>query len=369
VLNVVKNAPLDKFGISIVQTDLQDRARLESQYVNSILRSTNVYTIRSFRRHMQAFDNASKYPSLVLKQFLTFLFTIVYKGVNGSTLSRVRDSDLIYLIRNDDIPYLRVDKTKTVVLGSTHCSTLGLSSKRTGLRRLRKLFRVLKYRRINGFHFTSPKWQRDAVLHKKYDFLLPLGTDTDLFYPRRGTNNRRGRVRFLFVSRLEADKGVTRLLDAWKLMSLENAELHIAGTGSLAELVETTADEKRVFYHGVLSNENLAALYRSCDVFVFPTQGEIYGLVVLEALASGLFAIVSEDLKGNFDEFERMGMLEYVRNEAKEISESMTRSTTKLELLAGQRETVFDYIRANCDWQSVSANLYSNFKRILDEPS
>lgn len=365
VLNVVKNAPPDKFDISIVQTDLQDRRRLNPQYVDDILRSTTVYTIKSFRRNLGALDNASNYLTLAIKQFSIVLLGLIYRRVNASTLDKVRGSDLVYLIRNDDLPYLKIYRT-SVVLGSTHCSTLTLSSKRGGFGRLRRLFRVLKYRRIDGFHFTSAKWQRESVLHKKCDFLLPLGTDTDLFYPQKKMDDRKGRVRFLFVSRLEADKGVTRLLDAWKLTSLANAELHIAGTGSLAGLVKMAADNDRVVYHGVLSNEDLAALYRSCDIFVFPTRGEIYGLVVLEALASGLFAIVSEDLRGNFDEFENMGVLEYVRNDLLAISEGMVRIASSLNQVP-RREKAYDYIKANNDWRSVSTSLFSTFNRILLE--
>ncbi len=367
VLNVVKNAPSDKFRISILQTDLQDMTRLDSQYVADILKATSLYTIKSFRRHLRKLDRTSSYPSLAVKVLVTYLFNLIYRRLNASALNRVRDSDVIYLIRNDDLPYLKIDSRRTVVLGSTHCSTLTLSSKRKGLRNLRRLFRVWKYRRIDGFHFTSARWQNEAVLHKMYDFLLPLGTDTKLYHPKENLDDVGERVRFLFVSRLEADKGVTRLLDAWKLTNLENAELHIAGTGSLAGLVKTAADRERIIYHGVLSNEDLASLYRSCNVFVFPTQGEIYGLVVLEALASGLFALVSEDLRGTFDQFESMGMLEYVQNDPKTISESMSKIATDLGQLEGRRGKVFEYIRANHDWQSMSANLYSTFNRILDE--
>ncbi len=366
VLNVVKNAPLDKFSLSIVQTDLQDMARLDPDYVGNILGPTKVYTIRSFRRQLGSLGNASNYISLVMKQFVTYLLNIVYKRLNGSTLSIVRSSDLIYLIRNDDLPYLTVDKAKTVVLGSTHCSTLTLSPKRRGLRSFRRIFRVLKYRKIDGFHFTSGKWRKEAVIHKKYDFLLPLGTDTRLFHPSE-VNRPPGRVRFLFLSRLEAGKGVRRLLEAWRLMNTKDAELHIAGTGTLTNLVKAAADGKKIFYDGIPSDQEKALLYRESDVFVFPSQEEIYGLVVLEALASGLYAVVSEDLRGNFDEFERMGMLEYTQNDPVAISDAMTRIASKPEALQSRQERVYEYIKLNHDSRNLSAELFATFERILNE--
>jgi glycosyltransferase involved in cell wall biosynthesis len=363
VLNIVKNAPRDRFDISIVQTDLQDRARLDPRYVSTALGSAQIYTIKSYRHRFSVLDNASNYASLALKQIVTYLLNAIYRVVNRSTLNKFRDSDLIYLIRNEDLSYLNPDKTRTIVLGSTHCSSLTLSPKRRGLLRPRKLLRVLRYRRIDGFHFTSARWQKDAIVHKRYDFLLPLGTDAQLFHPRR-ERRIQGRIKFLFVSRLETDKGIVRLLEAWKIARLRNAELHIAGTGSMTRLVQESADNRQVFYHGVLSNEDLATLYRQCDVFVFPTEGEIYGLVVLEALASGLFVIASDDLRGNFDDFEEMGTLEYVRNEPREISERMVRIAENPSKLMLGAET-HQYIDAHYNWQSVSTTLFSMFERIL----
>jgi glycosyltransferase involved in cell wall biosynthesis len=370
VLNVVKHAPLDRFTISVVQTDLQDRARLDLRFVQDVLGPTNLYNIRSFRKYVSRFEVASKpalYPfRLVLKELVTYLISGIYRSINRPSLDKVRDSDLIYLVRNNDLPYLKIER-RTVVLGSTHSSTLTIRSKLKGLRGVRKHFRALKYRRIDGFHFTSGKWWKIAVLHKKYDFLLPLGTDTSLHYPLSKPGDGKRGVRFLFVSRLEEEKGVTRLLDAWKLVNLDNAELHIAGTGSLAELVKEAANSQRIVYHGVLSDGDLAALYRSCDVFVFPAQNEIYGLVVLEALASGLFTIVGEDMRGNFDEFENMGMLEYVQHEPKTLADSMTYAARNLKHLAAKRIEVYEYIRVNHDWSNVSATLYSIFDKILSE--
>jgi len=54
---------------------------------------------------------------------------------------------------------------------------------------------------------------------------------------------------------------------------------------------------RRVVFTGGVSDAELRALYRSCDVFVYPTRGDTLPLVVLEAMASGL-PVVSTTVGG-----------------------------------------------------------------------
>jgi glycosyltransferase involved in cell wall biosynthesis len=370
ILNVVKKAPANRFILSVVQMDLQDRPRLDSRVVKESLGPTDLYTIRSFRKYIERFEGTPPkspyYPAkLALKEVVSFVLAQIYRNINGMTLKRVKDSDLIYLMRNDDLPYLTIARD-CVVIGSTHCSTLNLGSGFRSFGRLRRILRMLRYRRIDGFHFTTAKWYNQAIVRKEYDFLIPLGTDTQLHYPTTRKQGAKEPVRFLFVSRLEPEKGITRLLDAWRIMKMDDVELHIAGTGSLVGEVEAAARSGQVRYHGVPSDSVLADLYRSCNVFVFPARNEIYGLVVLEALASGLFAIVGDDLKGNFDEFERMGMLEYVQDDPKNLADRMTITATNLEEIENSKKKVFEYIKTNHDWTSISRELYSRLETILD---
>lgn len=93
-----------------------------------------------------------------------------------------------------------------------------------------------------------------------------------------------------FLGRLIYYKGVEYLVEA---MQDVEGKLIIAGDGDLKadllELVKKLSIEDRVEFVGTLSDEEVAAYYHACDVFVLPSieSSEAYGLVQLEAHACG----------------------------------------------------------------------------------
>lgn len=127
-------------------------------------------------------------------------------------------------------------------------------------------------------------------------WIAPNTVDND-FYRSRATE-RRGRVgpvRFLFAGRLESVKGVACLLDAWSRVP-GDVELAIAGWGSLDVAVHervAAAAMPPVRTLGHLDREQLARAYAEADVFVFPSVSDPWGLVLNEAMASGLPVIAS----------------------------------------------------------------------------
>jgi glycosyltransferase involved in cell wall biosynthesis len=103
----------------------------------------------------------------------------------------------------------------------------------------------------------------------------------------------------LFLSRLHPKKGVDRLLRAWAQVQAEFPawELRIVGPDSdgyaanLAALARTVAAQ-RVTFHGPAFGDARTAHFRTAQLFVLPTHSENFGLVVAEALAHGIPAIV-----------------------------------------------------------------------------
>ena len=102
----------------------------------------------------------------------------------------------------------------------------------------------------------------------------------------------------LFVGRLAEIKGVTYLLEAMKSI---DALLVIVGDGPLrADLeAQAIAIKDKVVFLGAKTHEELKTLYASADIFVAPSVTakdggqEGLGLVILEALASGLPVVAS----------------------------------------------------------------------------
>lgn len=102
----------------------------------------------------------------------------------------------------------------------------------------------------------------------------------------------------LFVGRLEREKGVDVLLDAWRLADMgEDARLAVAGTGPLLSLVEAAGDSVRAL--GAVPRDGLPALYAAADALVLPsvrtaTFLEPWGLVINEAMLQGTPIIASD---------------------------------------------------------------------------
>lgn len=102
----------------------------------------------------------------------------------------------------------------------------------------------------------------------------------------------------LFVGRLAEKKGVTYLIEAMKSI---DALLVIVGDGPLRGDLEKQAlsIRNKVIFLGAKTHEDLKAIYASADVFVIPSvttkdgDQEGFGLVMLEAMASGLPVIAS----------------------------------------------------------------------------
>jgi glycosyltransferase involved in cell wall biosynthesis len=107
------------------------------------------------------------------------------------------------------------------------------------------------------------------------------GVDTDLFRPRTQKVLALPEPIFLFVGRLAVEKN----LDAFLSLDLPGSKV-VVGDGPARSQLESRFPQAH--FLGPLSGESLAETYASADVFVFPTLTDTFGIVLLEALASGL---------------------------------------------------------------------------------
>jgi glycosyltransferase involved in cell wall biosynthesis len=135
-------------------------------------------------------------------------------------------------------------------------------------------------------------------------FVAPNAVDNGLYAARAGDRaSRTGPVRFLFVGRLEPSKGILALLDAWTGFA-DEAELTLVGDGSLLQGIRervTRAAMPSIRIPGHIDREGLAAEYARADVFVFPSVSDPWGLVINEAMASGL-PVVTTSAPGAVDD-------------------------------------------------------------------
>lgn len=127
--------------------------------------------------------------------------------------------------------------------------------------------------------------------------LMQRGIDAQLFCPeRRRRDAADGSCVLGFVGRLSVEKNV-RLLAAvqqeLEAQGFRDFRFRIVGHGSEDQWLREHLP--RAEFTGVLRGEALAQAYADMDVFVFPSHTETFGNVVLEALASGVPAVVTPD--------------------------------------------------------------------------
>jgi glycosyltransferase involved in cell wall biosynthesis len=120
----------------------------------------------------------------------------------------------------------------------------------------------------------------------------PYGVDLGRFSPLWRPAPSRP-LRFLFLGTLSVRKGVPLLLDTWRGLSPRDAELWLAGplTRQHAALIPSLPGLRVI---GKTPHRELPRLLRECDVLVFPSYFEGFGLVLLEAMAAGLPVIATD---------------------------------------------------------------------------
>jgi len=127
--------------------------------------------------------------------------------------------------------------------------------------------------------------------------LMARGVDAELFDPARRNRAKEDRDQLLgYVGRLSVEKNMA-------LLAQVQQELEMKGHRSFRFLIVGHGSEEawlrerlpRAEFTGVLKGEALAQAYANMDLFVFPSHTDTFGNVVLEALASGVPAIVTPD--------------------------------------------------------------------------
>jgi phosphatidylinositol alpha 1,6-mannosyltransferase len=154
---------------------------------------------------------------------------------------------------------------------------------------------ILRFYKIPRVLFAPNPELIDLLVERTHKPVHPMyrGVDTNLFTPAR-RDRESGPFTIGYVGRLTIEKNIHALaeIEAALGQAMGSAfRFSIVGQG--AEEQWLRARMRHADFHGALRGEALARAYANMDVFVFPSRTDTFGNVVLEALASGVPAIVT----------------------------------------------------------------------------
>jgi len=193
--------------------------------------------------------------------------------------------------------------------------------------------------------------------------LMPRGVDAQLFTPEMRKREPGDRDHVLgFVGRLSVEKNVALLVQVQQEleeMGHKSFRFLIVGHGGDEAWLRERLPKAE--FAGVLRGEALSTAYANMDLFVFPSHTDTFGNVVLEALASGVPAIVTPD--GGPKTIVRDGVTGRIAEDAS-FAEAVASILGNPELHVEMRQAARAHAMT-MSWDAVFEGVYSAYAPIL----
>jgi glycosyltransferase involved in cell wall biosynthesis len=199
--------------------------------------------------------------------------------------------------------------------------------------------------------------------------LWPGGVDASLFHPSRKSAEMRKRLTegnpdsplLLYVGRISAEKNLETLRPV--LEAFPNARLVLVGNGPHRKSLERHFAGLPVYFAGFLYNEELADAYASSDIFLMPSRTETLGLVVLEAMCSGLPVVAAR--AGGIPEMIENGVSGYLVDSEAETIERIGELLQSQENRANMGERARTHASAR-SWSNATIRLVEMYGKVLE---
>ncbi len=176
-----------------------------------------------------------------------------------------------------------------------------------------------------------------------------------------------------FVGRLVQEKGVQVLIDAIPevLAHHPKTKFVIAGKGpKLGELkhqAEVMGVADRCYFTGFIDDETRDHLYRLCDLAVFPSLYEPFGIVALEAMAAKVPVLVTEvgGLSGIVED--GIDGIKVLPGSAHELAQGILRVLREPQLREKIRRNGYTKAREKYNWPGIAKKITQVYERIYQE--
>lgn len=322
-------------------------------------------SINSMEYNIVIYSTGKVYSPVVLWLIVPLIIKL-YGFIFRKQLQFLNDQDVIYLFDNRDVG-LVPHKCVSKIVGTNH----GFVYERIPRSKFKEL--IVKsmgkmtlmgiiFHRIKYWHLFPGITDKVGYIPKN-NIILPIGIKLDEYSSSKGGSD----VKFLFAGQLKEGKGIKTVLDAWSQEHINNyGTLTVCGWGPLGDELSKNSP-KNVIFKGFVSDNDLRNLFSQSDIFVYPTKGDNFGFVILEALASGMHVLTTEIMSGLFDEFQEIGALEYINDDVSSFEERMRISAENITTIRMQSIEVRKIVEQYYGLDTVSNKLYNYFKEISKE--
>ncbi len=205
---------------------------------------------------------------------------------------------------------------------------------------------------ISDRFFVPSEHYRKAFVSRGLNYskvsTFKRGVDTELFSPYKRQENfwverlgvkKHQRV-VLYVGRVSKEKGLDNFL--YVARCFPEDIFVVVGDGPYRKELESKKS-KNMHLVGYMVGEELAKAYANSDVFLFPSETETYGQVVLEAMASGLPVIVSS--KGAAHEHVQEGINGFIATKPEDFAEKLSLLLSNENLRRSMAQEALHYAR------------------------
>ncbi len=232
---------------------------------------------------------------------------------------------------------------------------IGAAAENLALNALMRFYRLPRF-------VLAPNQEMMDQLHRRTQrpaYLMAHGVNTSRFSPhfRKRTN---GPITIGYVGRFTPEKNVRWFCELERrLLAAGQRDFRILLVGDGSEREWLKRNLQFGSFPGVLQGDSLPAAFADMDIFVFPSQTDTFGLVILEAMASGVPVVVSP----------KAGVRVQVQNGvAGFISEDFTESVLQLmrsEALRHRMGAEARRFACSRDWATVFEQLYQTYDAAL----
>ena len=193
-------------------------------------------------------------------------------------------------------------------------------------------------------------------------FLMPMMVNNQKYYQKEKVFPEK--FTFLFVGRLVDHKSIEGLIQQFNAkLSDKDTVLKIVGDGEQREYLSDKYASEKVIFIGKKFNQSLVDEFLSASCFVCPSKFEPWGLVVNEALSSGLPVIATKEVGASFDLIKEKET-GFIAEDMQEFGEMMLTLFNDAELLKRYSENASELMINNWNYDFYNKCLNDAIKKV-----